>query len=140
MNGVVIPYPIVELEKLAFDSGIDDITWYPDPRCPRGKYKFTNGLHVIYINPKYRNDEIRYRCVLAHEYMHFANRAGVEIIDGELRDEAKARRAARKLLMPDWWIVPRLHLPVWEIAEQAGVYQEWAAARIRDMERMLVYA
>lgn len=136
----VIPYPINALVQYALDAGIDDVIEYPDPRCPRARYVFQNGTHLIFMNPTLLHDEMRCRCLLAHEISHFILGVGADVVSGALRDEAKARRHARQMLMPDWWIVPRLHLPVWEIAEQAGVYQEWASARIRDMERMLVYA
>ncbi|MGI6542090.1 MAG: ImmA/IrrE family metallo-endopeptidase [Limnochordia bacterium] len=136
---MIIPYPIDDLIRFAYDAGIDDVIDYPDPRCPRARYICCSGVHLICVNPTLLNDTMSRRCALAHEISHFIVGVGGEHIDGESRDEERARRYARRLLMPDKWILDRLTLPVWEISEQAGVYQNWAAARIRDMERVLSY-
>jgi len=133
-----IPCPIDGLFDLAAQLGVR-IKWYPCDSCPRGKYKSIDGINIIFLSPILRRSEMRLRCTLAHELGHHVTGVGAEAIGGDIRDEARARRWARHLLMPDEWIRERLDLPVWEIAEQAGVYQEWAAARIRDMERALLY-
>lgn len=136
-----IPYPVFALYELAFSIGVDDIAWYPDVAFPRARYvEDTYGHRIIFLNPMYEHDEMRLRCILAHEVMHAKYGIGADRIGGSERDEAKARREARKLLMPDNWITQRLHLPAWELCELAGVYQRWAEARIRDMERELLYA
>ncbi len=136
---MAIPYPIEDLVDLATVHNVE-LIWYPQESAPRGRYVARNGVHVIFLSPILQRSEMRLRCTLAHELGHHSTGAGGERIDGEVRDEARADRWARRLLMPDEWMLDRLTWPVWEIAEHAGVLQSWAEARLADMERMLSYA
>jgi Zn-dependent peptidase ImmA (M78 family) len=82
---------------------------------------------------------MRLRCTLAHELGHAVTGCGAEPIGGDQRDEARAMRWARRLLMPGEWMLERVGRTAWEICEDAGVYQRWAEARIEEMERALLY-
>jgi Zn-dependent peptidase ImmA (M78 family) len=136
----MVPYPIDGLYKLAADMGVI-VAYYPHTSCPRGRYIETmDGIKVICLNPQLQHDEMRMRCTLAHELGHPATGVGAERIQGDMRDEARARRWARRLLLPDEWMCKHLTLPAYEIAAAAGVYDTWAKARLRDLARMLATA
>jgi hypothetical protein len=135
---LVIPYPVEDLMELAALHNVR-LGWYPDENCPRGRYVSKGGVHVIFLSPILRRSEMRLRCTLAHELGHAVTGCGAEPIGGDARDEARAMRWARRLLMPDEWMVQQVGRTAWEICEDAGVYQLWAEARIEEMERALLY-
>lgn len=135
---MIIPCPIEALMELARVHNVT-LVWYPDEMCHRGRYVTRNGVHVIFLSPILRRSEMRLRCTLAHELGHHVTGCGAEPIGGDVRDEARAMRWARRLLMPDEWMLRQIGRTAWEICEDAGVYQLWAEARIEEMERALLY-
>ncbi len=133
---VQIPYPIEALVALCARHEVR-LVWYPDENCPRGRYISKGGVHAIFLSPILRLCPMRLRCTLSHEFGHHMTGCGAEMIGGEGRDEARAMRWARRLLMPEEWMLQRIGQTAWQICEDAGVYQEWAEARIDEMERAL---
>lgn len=134
---MIIPYPVEDLMELATRHNVR-LAWYPNESCPRGRYVTRNGVHAIFLSPILRRSDMRLRCTLAHELGHAVTGCGAEPIGGDGRDEARAMRWARRLLMPDEWMLGQAGRTAWEICEDAGVYQLWAEARIEEMETVMV--
>lgn len=135
---MVIPYPVEALMELAAQQSVR-LVWYPHDNHPRASYISVDDLHIIALSPSLCRSQRDLRCAFAHELGHHVMGVGGERIGGEARDEARADRWARRLLMPDAWMIERLTWSAWEICEGAGVGQSWAQERLAEMERMLLY-
>lgn len=135
----MIPFPIDRLWQMAAEMGVT-VVWYPNEFYQRGNYCETVDGPYIFLNPAIKSSTMRYRCTFAHELGH---RATGVWSGNPAKDDERANRWARKLLLPDWWLLPRIRWEPWEIAEEAGVYQEWVEARLRGLyvesRRMMVY-
>jgi hypothetical protein len=136
---VTIPYPVEALMELATQQNVR-LVWYPHDNHPKATYISIGDLHVIALSPGLRQSQRDLRCAFAHELGHHVTGVGGERIGGEARDEYRAMRWARRLLLPDEWMLDHLTQPSWEICEEAGVLQSWAEERLIEMERMLLYA
>lgn len=89
------------------------------------------GEPVILLAPRLGTVDLR--CTLAHELGHHAVGLLPRGPLGKRRDEARADRWAQRLVLPDAWLWSRIHLPPYELAEEAGVYQWWVEARLKEL-------
>jgi len=128
----MIPVPVDTLWMIAEHEGIE-VIWYPGTLYPRGQYCIANGRAFIFLNPAIRENSMRYRCTFAHELGHHFAGVGADGMGGDGRDDERAMRWARDLVLPMRWLRDRITLPAWQIAEEAGVYQHWVEARLNDV-------
>src|SRR5690606_16653794 len=92
---------------LAESEGVR-VEWYPDPRCPRGRYIIVGDTPVILLSPQLKQNPMRLRCTLAHELgHHFTGTVGDWALHGRGKDDTRADRWAQRLVLPDWWLLPR---------------------------------
>lgn len=124
-----IPVPLEELLELARVRGID-VLHYPDEltgAIPGGKCVNTGDAYVIFLSRGIERDPARARQVIAHEICH----ALWGLPGASPRDEVTADHLAQDMLMPDWWLEDKRWMPIWMLAEEAGVGRDWAEERVR---------
>lgn len=54
------------------------------------------------------------------------------------RDDARADRWAQDFLIPDEWLLANLHRPVWDLAAECEVYDEWIKAKMERIRRQFM--
>lgn len=123
----MVPIPIIWLWELAESEGII-VEWYPQENYPLGRYCYADGLSFIFLNPVIQESSRLYRCTFAHELGHY-----YATVAGMPGDDELALEWARRIVLPDSWVLPRRHMNPARLAEEADVYEEWVAARIRDI-------
>lgn len=128
----MIPYPIPRLFAMAERLRVR-VSWYPLECVSRADYIERGTARLIMLSPFLMHDHMRLRCTLAHELGHYHTGIGPD----PGRDEARADRWAQELAVPDWWLIPRAHENLWELAEQAEVYQCWIEDRLRQLKYSL---
>src|SRR5690606_42057454 len=89
---------------------------------------YADGLSFIFLNPVIQESSKLYRCTFAHELGHY-----YATVAGMPGDDELALKWARRIVLPDSWVLPRRHMNPARLAEEADVYEEWVAARIRDI-------